>query len=81
MQSRVDKDLRGLRVDDRLPYDSQVMKIYNDYEESVFNLSEQSANETIESIKKMSLGQRLKFQQLISARNKRLNTRNNAREV
>lgn len=43
--------------------------MYSDYEEMVFNLSEQSNSETIESIKKMSLGQRLKFQELISKRN------------
>ena len=51
--------------------------MYNDYEEMVFNLSEQSKNETIQSIKSMSLGQRLKFQQLISKRNEKLTQYNN----
>jgi hypothetical protein len=37
----------------------------------VFNLSENS-QETIESIKRMSLGQRMKFQQLVSERNQRI---------
>lgn len=46
------------------------MKIYNDYEEMVFNLSEQSANETIDSIKRMTVAQRMKFQELITKRNK-----------
>ncbi len=43
--------------------------MYNDYEEMVFNLSEQSTNETIASIKAMSLGQRMKFQELLIKRN------------
>lgn len=53
-----------------MSYGQQVMKIYNDYEGMVFNLSEQSANETIDSIKRMTVAQRMKFQELITKRNK-----------
>ena len=51
-------------------YAENALKIYHDYELLVFELSEQSKNETIESIKNMSVGQRIKFQQLITNRNK-----------
>lgn len=44
--------------------------MYDDYEQMVFNLSEQSKSETIESVKNMTVGQRMKFQQLIVKRNK-----------
>lgn len=54
-----------------MAYTAMVVKIFNDYEELVFNLSEQSANETIESIKNMSHGQRLKLQELLTKRNQR----------
>jgi hypothetical protein len=62
------------------PYATKVVKMYNDYEETVFNLSEQSANETIKSIKEMSLGQRMKFQELITKRNLK-NQKKNGQEV
>jgi hypothetical protein len=52
-----------------------VLKIYKDYEETVFSLSEQSANETIASIKSMTLGQRLQLQELITKRNQKLKSK------
>jgi len=63
-----------------MPYTSQVVKMYNDYEETVFNLSEQSTNETISSIKAMSLGQRMKYQDLIINRNRK-NSRGGSKEI
>ncbi len=51
------------------PYIKKALSLWHTYEETVFNLSEQSKNETIESIKRMSLGQRMKFQELIAKRN------------
>ncbi len=74
MQSKIDRDILSLiKDDDRQVYQNAVLQMYNDYEKLVFNLSEQSKNETIDSIKLMSLGQRLKFQQLITERNRKMN--------
>ncbi len=70
MQSKLDAITKELIPRDKILYEVNVLKIYHDYELLVFTLSEQSENETIESIKNMSVGQRLKFQQLITARNK-----------
>jgi len=42
--------------------------MYENYEEMVFNISEQSKNETIASIKSMTYGQRMKLQNLITKR-------------
>jgi len=56
-------------------YVDSVLKIYKDYEETVFSLSEQSANETIASIKSMTLGQRLQLQELITKRNQKLKSK------
>lgn len=81
IEAAIIRDSKELEPDEpRQSYDKQALKIYHDYEEIVFNLSEQSANETIESVKRMSLGQRLKFQKLIQARNlKNRNTQKNAK--
>ena len=66
-----ERKIKQLQGDEqRISYAMQVLKLYSDYEEMVFNLSEQSANETIESIKRMSLGQRMKFQELIIKKNR-----------
>ena len=70
-----------LRDTERLSYSQQVVKIYNSYEELVFNLADQSNNETTESIKRMTLGQRMKFQQLLNNRNKAINKQNVRKEL
>lgn len=62
---------RLISENERQTYNSAVVKMYNDYEQMVFNLSEQSTNETLESIKNMTLAQRLKFSELIVKRNQR----------
>lgn len=62
---------------ERKTYDEMVLQLYNDYEQTVFNLSEQSKNETIESIKNMSVGQRHQFMKLISEKNRRLKSSKN----
>ena len=72
IKSAIDKNIKLLHNTERLSYSASVLKMYHDYEAMVFNLSEQSKNENIESIKVMTLGQRLKFQQLITERNNRL---------
>jgi ABC-type Na+ transport system ATPase subunit NatA len=80
LQSRIDKQLKLLqKAHERTRYADAVMKMFKDYEETVFNLSEQSANETIASIKAMSLGQRLQLQELITKRNQRLKKGNEQR--
>ncbi len=75
IQAKIDELKRGLRTEGRKTYQQQVVDMYNDYEAMVFNLSEESSNETIESIKRMTLGDRMKFQQLIVARNRKKNGR------
>lgn len=73
------KQLKVLQVTDveeeRLTYSKTVVKMFNDHHFLVFNLSEQSNNETIESVSKMSLGHRLMFQRNIAARNRKLSQR------
>ncbi len=56
----------------RLSYAQSVFRMYNDKQEEIFNLSEQSKNETIESIGRMSVGQVLKLKELILKRNERI---------
>ena len=51
--------------------------MWSDYEEMVFNLSEHSKNETIESVKKMSLGHRMKFAEMINKKIERLKPKGN----
>ena len=58
-----------------MTYEQAVVKIYKDYEELVFNLSEASKNETIDSIKRMSVGQRMEFEQLLINRINRQNSK------
>jgi hypothetical protein len=62
-------------------YIDAVLRMYKEYEETVFNLSEESANETIASIKAMTLGQRLQLQELITKRNQRLKKGGNEQRV
>jgi hypothetical protein len=62
---------RLIKNEDKTTYIQGVLKIYEDYEQMVFNISEQSKNETIASIKEMSLGQRMKLQQLITKRQRK----------
>lgn len=47
------------------PYAMQVLKMGGDYQETCFNLSQHSSNETIASIKTMTLGDRMRFQKYI----------------
>lgn len=49
-----------------MTYQQKVVNLYNDYEEVVYFLAKNS-NESISDIKKMSLGERMKFQQLMLA--------------
>lgn len=66
LKSRIERDIKILvETEKRETYSQNVLRMYNEYEEVVFNLSEQSKNETIESIKRMSLGQRMKYQDLL----------------
>lgn len=73
-RAKVEKDiaetLKTLRPEREL-YTSQVVQIYHDYEELVYNLSDHTNNETIRSIKAMSVGERMKLQQLITRKNQK----------
>jgi hypothetical protein len=55
--------------------------MWHNYEEMVFNLSEHSKHETIESIKRMSLGHRMKFAELINKKIERLKPQGNGKEL
>ena len=55
--------------------------MWHDYEELVFYLSENSKNETIASIKKMSLGHRMKYAELLNKKMERLNPQGNGKEL
>lgn len=66
--SQLYRAIKKVTVKERVVYDTRVLQMYHDYEELVFNLAEQSKNETIESIKNMTVGQRMKFTQLIKRR-------------
>lgn len=81
-RAEIEKKISGIEKTLRIEkeaYPDQVLKIYHNYEEMVFNLSEQTNNETMESIKAMSLGDRLKLQQLITKRNQAKNARKEVR--
>jgi len=65
----------------RLPYVKQAVDMWHDYEELVFNLSENSKNETIASIKKMTLGHRMKYAELLNKKIERLKSKGNGKEV
>jgi hypothetical protein len=64
-----------------LPYIKQAVDMWHEYEEMVFNLSENSKNETIESIKKMSLGHRMKYSELLNKKIERLKPQGNGKEI
>jgi len=72
--------MKMLDKKERMTYQASVLRFYGDYEEMVFNLSEESQSETIENIKNMTLGQRLKFQELIQKKADRIRSRSNGRE-
>lgn len=59
-------------------YTRKIRKMYNDYEDLVFWLS-MNSNESVDSIKKMKLGERINFQNRltkhIQEQNKRSQTR------
>lgn len=67
--------MKSLRQEARDSYANMVVKMYHEYEEAVFNLSEQSANETIDSIKNMTLLGRIQFQKNINRKIERLSRR------
>jgi hypothetical protein len=62
-----------------LPYVKQAVDMWHDYEEMVFNLSENSKNETIASIKKMSLGHRMKYAELLAKKIEKI--KGNGKEI
>lgn len=72
IKSGLDAEVKKITSKERILYAKTALQMYDDYEQMVFNLSEQSKNETVESVKNMTVGQRMKFQQLIIKRNKLL---------
>lgn len=72
---KIEKLRKRLLKDEPMTYEQSVVKIYKDYEELVFNLSEASKNETIASIKAMTVGQRMEFENLLIKRINRQNSK------
>jgi hypothetical protein len=54
----------------KLSYSRAAIKLWEDYQQTVFYLAEESTSETMESIKRMTVLDRMKFQQMINKRNK-----------